>query len=478
MVRVSRLGVWLRIAWSSWLLVPGAARSADECQWVIGNETTTSPRDLERTLIVDNPDYDPGMRPKVFVEGKLDASAEEVTVQFYLISFSLDEQTHALNARGYVRTWWKDERLVHNKSSACDENPEDYWVLDDDVKIWVPDLHAENMREWSDVEPFNSGTWVYPDGRVLQSQYSNAVYECHIRVQDLPFDEHVCYIRMMSYTLLSTQIQIRPDPEPIVTTHMQRNNVWQLRRVSSNLFFRTYVPIGFYDIVDLKFHLRRRPGFHVNYSMLPALLIICISWAGFFIDRGSAPARCTVAIIPVITLRLLVNSVFLDVETVSYDVYLASYLRLAMYLACSGILEYAVVQVLLHRERQAAERRRTIQKLVTLTNKVRCSSDEESKDDVQGGVDSSLLSFRRAWRMPARCDEDDVVVLESFTSNPVGDRHNDTMRKIFDQYAKRGHIGAESFSKALRFNFGIYIDRNSARDTMLTWRFLSELRRL
>lgn len=267
--------------------------SGSECSWssFSTNKSITSARQLESELIIENPDYDPGMRPSVAREGRLDAATDDVEVQFYLNSFVLDEMTQTMNARGYLRLRWTDYRLAHRAPANCTGTTE--WILDDSVRIWRPDLYGDNMRDWSDREPFNSGTWIFPNGDVFDSSYTNSFFECKIRVQEMPYDDHVCAIRIASYTLSSNHLRIRAhQSDPVYVKETMEHNVWRIDGSSADEFRIEYVGVGSYDIVDLEIKFSRKPRYHIFYSMAPAALFLLISWTGFFIDRTCAPARC------------------------------------------------------------------------------------------------------------------------------------------------------------------------------------------
>jgi len=419
---------------------------------------TASVRTLEDEIIGGDK-YDSTVRPEVAAFDRLDAPPDEVVVQFYMVSFGLDELTQVLSARGYLRQYWRDERLRHDEPENCSSTQE--WILRKNASIWRPDVFGENMRDWSDRETFSSGTWIYPNGSVFDSFYLNADFECEIRIEELPFDDQVCSIRVSSYTHYSHQIAIRAPSleQPIVFQDAKPHNVWRVDRSSAREFRKEYPPFGSYDIVDLNLHLSRKSRFHVLYSMLPAALLLVMNWTGFFVDRNAAPARVTIALIPLLTLRLLLNSVFARVETVSYDIYLASYLNIAMLLSAACVVQYAVVQALIHREREALRRRQNLD---------RHRQRKQQQPPLADPEDSKVSSA-----------DDDISPERAFADisrDPVAESDLVYLRKIFDRHQVDGKIDPAALSLIMRYHFGVYVDQRCARDTMLSFRFVNRLR--
>lgn len=473
---------------SFWFALPfflalGAAVTEEECLWRYDNSTSPSVQLLEKSLITDNESYDPTVRPSVAISGQLEAPADVVHVQFFLVSFTLSELTQSMNARGYLRLYWQDPRLAYEDPEGCD-NPKE-WVLTEGVDIWRPDIFGENMREWSDRESFSSGTWIYPDGTVFDSSYTNSVFECKIRATDMPFDDHKCWIRLSSYTMYSRDLRVfaLPDAPPIDVTDTTQHNIWKVEKSTASEFEKIY-SVGNFDIVDLNLHVARKPRFHIIYSMIPALLFLLISYTGFFIARDCAPARCTVAIIPVLTMRLLINAIFSRMETVSYFIYLASFLNAAMFLSCACVVEYALVQFLMHKESEAMKRRKAIDVHKNKNNSKSSLSrrpsflapraEQESKTG-DGGAGDDWESPQMSMKTTSTT-EDDPEAFEKISCNPLGEQDTSDMRRIFDKYSTRGVLDSASLSLVMRYHYGVYIDAACARDTMLFFGYKNGMR--
>ena len=385
------------------------------------NETSASSRLLEERLISNASNYDSSVRPNAWKWNRLDAEADEVTVQLMLTSFDIMEFRQAWTARGYFRTWWFDERLAHDAPKGC--GAAEYWRLSPDVTIWRPDLEWANLRQWSDREPWNSATYVHPDGLVYETSYTNNVYECEVRVQDMPWDSHECSLKVLSTFGNHVKLLVaRPKAVDIAET--ATNNVWTVDRATGDETLDllddlignavlgqsstlqksgTETSSG----VSLNVHVSRRPRYVIKYAMIPAVLLLLIEYVSFYIDRKAAPARATFIIVPVLTLRLLLNSVFERLETVSYTIYVAEFLNICLCIAILCVVQYGVVHIFLYNEECCEQRRAAHRKL-----------------------GSRLHEYYDQHDVPVPCDLDDFVLSKNnHSSSTLSSSSNATPQK-------------------------------------------------
>ena len=405
-------------------------RLEQECRW---SEDSVSSQVLEEQLL--NGTYDATVRPNAWKEDRLDAAPDDVTIQFYLISFALDEFRQSWTARGYFRSWWYDERLMYDPPECTDQGQTQLWVLSEGAKIWRPDVFGANTRDWSDREKWNSGTWIYPDGLVYDSYYTNDVYECDIKVQDMPWDDHVCSMRFTSYTQPAANVRLlTAGPVAVDYSEVADENIWTVDRTSGDSARYRHIerPSSGEDYkfseVNLNVHVSRKPRYYILYAMMPAMLLLVIEYVSFWVDREAAPARATMTVVPVLTLRLLLNSIFARVETVSYTIYIAEFLNIAMGIAILCTVEYGVVHIFLYNEAEATRRRAAHRKLGTRLNDHYDRHDMESTRS--GSISIQVLDSARSSGgkkkvpappltiPPSPCDDDGCVPSVQGTPTP------------------------------------------------------------
>ena len=134
---------------------------------------------------------------------------------------------------------------------------------------------------------------------------------------------------------------------------------WALPPISS--LFCTALYCGFawscegnFSCLAAVFRLRRNVGYFVLQSYIPSILIVMISWVGFCISRNSDPARVSLGVTTVLTMTTIAKSSS-QVFVVSYLVALDVWCATCMVFVFGALLEYAVVSVVVRRERKVAE---------------------------------------------------------------------------------------------------------------------------
>lgn len=82
---------------------------------------------------------------------------------------------------------------------------------------------------------------------------------------------------------------------------------------------------GSYSRLWATFTFNRNAGFYVLQVCVPAVLVVCISWVSFWINRDSAPARTSLGILTVLTETQLMTSTNRQLPPVSYVKVIAYY---------------------------------------------------------------------------------------------------------------------------------------------------------
>ena len=90
--------------------------------------------------------------------------------------------------------------------------------------------------------------------------------------------------------------------------------------------------------------MQRKPYWFEINAVLPCVLIVCLSWASFFIARAAVPARVAMGIICYLTLSNLNNSIMGGLPKLSYNVRLVMLIRVSQYFVFYSIVEYAMAK--------------------------------------------------------------------------------------------------------------------------------------
>jgi len=122
---------------------------------------------------------------------------------------------------------------------------------------------------------------------------------------------------------------------------------------------------GSYSCLAAVFRLQRKIGQFVMQSYIPSVLIVVLSWVGFWINKNCDPARVSLGVTTVLTMTT-VSAASKDVR-VSYLKALDVWYAACMVFVFSALLEYAFINVSVRTENR---RRSTIRETAASTDRV------------------------------------------------------------------------------------------------------------
>ena len=115
---------------------------------------------------------------------------------------------------------------------------------------------------------------------------------------------------------------------------------------------------GNYSVLGLRFVFTRRIGHYLTRVYIPAILIACMSWLSFFIDRKSVPARVALSIMTVLTITTLLIGVGQgSLPVVSYVKAVDWYLIFCYIFVFCAFAEYAIVNSIERGHKESKEHR-------------------------------------------------------------------------------------------------------------------------
>ena len=114
---------------------------------------------------------------------------------------------------------------------------------------------------------------------------------------------------------------------------------------------------GNYSVLGLRFVFTRRIGHYLTRVYIPAILIACMSWLSFFIDRKSVPARVALSIMTILTITTLLIGVGQgSLPVVSYVKAVDWYLIFCYIFVFGAFAEYAIVNSIERRHKSTEHR--------------------------------------------------------------------------------------------------------------------------
>lgn len=235
-----------------------------------------------------------------------------VTFGFELIQLlSISEADQTITMKVWMRMNWYNELLKwdmkkYGNVTVSKLNRETVWTpdifLQEDI---TEDMSSGPTRYETPVAIRYTGkhTWLIP---VLITS------SCLIDVTDFPFDQQICKFKFVSWTHDQTELDIRADSSPVVTSNYINSSTWTLLGVKSKVVSVKYncCPNPYVDIrYELK--LNRKPSYYVFNVVIPCIIQMIIILFTFFLPPDSGER------IGVVITVILVFAVYLEVVSSS-----------------------------------------------------------------------------------------------------------------------------------------------------------------
>jgi len=275
----------------------------------------------------------------------------------------VDQKLGIQSLSGYFRTWWLDTRLAFpNKTQGgCF----DFYTLDGNQALeymWTPDLYIDNLVK-KESDGFANAVLVYPDGRVFRTEQVLIDVKGNMDLGKLPYDEHIAKVVVASYSqdisrlrLMARGGTIGPGVSGIALTAPKMENImWSFDDDGKDDGFQTAGSVeilfdGSWDYLTMSFAYKRRPKFLLDQVIFPSILFILVSYIQFWVPVAQAPARATLAVIPVLIMLTLSSSVYQSVPEGSQRMWLTDVLQAYTFLCIISALQFGVVQFFLLQE--------------------------------------------------------------------------------------------------------------------------------
>uniref|UniRef100_A0A7M5WX17 Neurotransmitter-gated ion-channel ligand-binding domain-containing protein n=2 Tax=Clytia hemisphaerica TaxID=252671 RepID=A0A7M5WX17_9CNID len=168
--------------------------------------------------------------------------------------------------------------------------------------IWVPDLFIRNMK-FSESSTFLtdlSGVIIYPDGFVTLSSRMRVVAHCEMDLLMFPLDSQSCNLMIVSFNYDTTVLRSLWGENPVAVDTMRDGRKSQIDTWMGLKLVETLTTEGSYVYQNsgLKFQyliatfvLERQTQYYILKGFIPSSLLVCLTWASFWLPTTSYPAR-------------------------------------------------------------------------------------------------------------------------------------------------------------------------------------------
>ncbi|XP_050714966.1 glycine receptor subunit alpha-2-like [Eriocheir sinensis] len=241
----------------------------------------------------------------------------------------------------YLRQEWEDERLRHpDITRPLDLNDPNL------VKaIWKPEVYFPNAKlaEFQFVTVPNVLVRLNPDGKILYMLRLKLTFACMMELSRFPLDVQVCTMEIGSFSKTTQELNLSwKHGEPI---KIYRGLKMPQFNIIDNETDRCHedFQIGNYSCLRALITLERNIGFHLVQSYLPSILIVVISWMGFWMDTDSVPARTCLGVTTLLTVSNQASETQLKIPQVSYIKALDIWMGVCTAFIFAALLEFTVV---------------------------------------------------------------------------------------------------------------------------------------
>jgi hypothetical protein len=240
-----------------------------------------------------------------------DGVPTEMAVGAYLVDLQgIDDAQQTFSADFFFVMTWRDERLlnVEGRSLAGCLLPIE--------AIWAPRVLIMNERAAN--KSFEDRVYVGPDGHLEYSQRFQGVFTNRLDLRDFPLDRQTLSIRVVLGRTRAEDVTFLLDER---TGRAEEFSIadWTVTADSVEYeAFRLPTAEQRYPQVTFRLEVRRNRAYYAQKLFLPLILIVCMSWAVFWIDPKLVPPQIGISTSAVLTLIAFLFSLAYTLPRLSY----------------------------------------------------------------------------------------------------------------------------------------------------------------
>jgi hypothetical protein len=291
---------------------------------------------------------------KAVVKAAKDATAKETlkarrpdeqrgATQVYFIVFvldvdAIDDANQSFMTNVYLRLRWKDRRLANPQGQTRRVRLEE---------VWNPELILAN-RQGLVSRSLPEVVQVDPDGTVTYRQRFSGMLSQPLDLADFPMDEHTFNVQFASAAYSTKDVEFLPDTS-------QYDDIPKGGAIAETLSLQDWKVLGFealalpYQPIKavqsagfvFRFEAERHVGYYFWQVVLPLSVVVLMSYAGFWIQRGQVGVRIGVATSSILTMiahRFVLASLLPRLPYMTHMDYFSIGCTLLVFMALFGVV--------------------------------------------------------------------------------------------------------------------------------------------
>ena len=283
--------------------------------------------------------------PEVIDRPMAEDGSTQVSVGIWLADVtSIDSVQQSFTAEIAVVLRWQDPRLAHAGNGIV-RHPLD--------QIWHPRVSIVN--ETSTVSrKFPDMAEVEPDGRVIYRQRYAGAFTQPLRLRSFPFDRQTFRLQFVAVRYRPSEVQFVPDQDWINNGLKQAGGIapsitlpdWTIENWNTKSLSYALAPGFEYSGYAFEFTAARDAQHYILKVILPLVLIVIMSWAGFWIDPVNANSQISVAVTSMLTLIAYRYAVDIQVPRLPYMTRIDLFFLVSTLLVFFSLIEVLVTTIL------------------------------------------------------------------------------------------------------------------------------------
>jgi len=282
------------------------------------------------------------------------AGPTQVSVGIWIVDITnIDSAQQNFTADLAVVFRWKDARLAHTGTGVA------YYALE---QIWTPRVGIANETS-SVVRKFPESAEVEPDGTVLYRQRYVGAFTQPLRLRSFPFDRQAFHIQLVAIRYRPDEVMFVPDQNWINNGLKQGAGIapsitlpdWTIEKWETKPVTYALAPGFEYSGYAFEFTAARNVQHYILKVILPLILIVIMSWAGFWIDTVHSASQISVAVTSMLTLIAYRFAVDTQLPRLPYMTRLDVFFLISTLLVFFSLIEVLITTILdnNHRKKQA-----------------------------------------------------------------------------------------------------------------------------
>jgi len=269
----------------------------------------------------------------------------QVSVGIWMVDISnIDSAQQTFTAEVAVVLRWKDSRLAHTGNGVVRYSLE---------QIWHP--RAVIVNESNSVShKFPDMVEVEPDGRVIYRQRYAGAFTQPLRLRSFPFDRQTFRLQLVAVRYRPNEVQFVPDQDWIDNGLKKAGGIapsitlpdWTVENWNTKSLSYALAPGFEYSGYAFEFKAARDVQHYIFKVILPLVLIVIMSWAGFWIDPVNANSQISVAVTSMLTLIAYRYAVDTQVPRLPYMTRIDLFFLVSTLLVFFSLIEVLVTTIL------------------------------------------------------------------------------------------------------------------------------------